>query len=43
MPLLRRHAYGHQWTYARVSGTSTAGWMSNDNLTRQNGPSTPCK
>ncbi|MFI1797926.1 serine/threonine-protein kinase [Streptomyces sp. NPDC020379] len=36
------NAYGHKWTYVRIAGTSTAGWMSNDNLTRQNGPSTHC-
>ncbi|MEV5279574.1 protein kinase [Streptomyces sp. NPDC052811] len=36
------NAYGHRWTYVRVEGSSTAGWMSNDNLTRQSGPSTRC-
>ncbi|MEV4439266.1 serine/threonine-protein kinase [Streptomyces sp. NPDC049577] len=36
------NAYGHTWTYVRVEGTKTAGWMSNDNLTRQTGPSTRC-
>ncbi|MFF4532553.1 serine/threonine-protein kinase [Streptomyces sp. NPDC001407] len=36
------NAYGNKWTYVRIAGTSTAGWMSNDNLTRQNGPSTHC-
>lgn len=36
------NAYGHKWTYVRIDGTSTAGWMSNDNLGRQKGPSTAC-
>ncbi|MFI6683952.1 protein kinase [Streptomyces sp. NPDC050485] len=36
------NAYGHKWTYARVAGSDTSGWMSNDNLTRQSGPSTRC-
>lgn len=36
------NAHGNKWTYVRVEGTNTAGWMSNDNLTRQKGPSTPC-
>ncbi|WP_190184209.1 serine/threonine-protein kinase [Streptomyces cirratus] len=36
------NARGNKWTYVRVDGTNTAGWMSNDNLTRQKGPSTPC-
>ncbi|OKK17184.1 serine/threonine protein phosphatase [Streptomyces sp. CB00455] len=36
------NAYGNKWTYVRVDGTKTEGWMSNDNLTRQKGPSTPC-
>ncbi|MFC9292896.1 serine/threonine-protein kinase [Streptomyces sp. NPDC057011] len=36
------NAYGNKWTYVRVEGTSTAGWMSNDNLTREKGPATPC-
>ncbi|MBT2478828.1 serine/threonine-protein kinase [Streptomyces sp. ISL-94] len=36
------NAYGNKWTYVRVEGTNTTGWMSNDNLTRQKGPSTPC-
>ncbi|MFI1968388.1 serine/threonine-protein kinase [Streptomyces cinnamoneus] len=36
------NAHGNKWTYVRVEGTSTSGWMSNDNLTRQNGPSVHC-
>jgi hypothetical protein len=36
------NAHGHNWTYVRVAGTNTTGWMSNDNLTRQNGASTRC-
>ncbi|MEV6685023.1 serine/threonine-protein kinase [Streptomyces sp. NPDC051130] len=36
------NAYGHTWTYVRIDGTNTAGWMSNDNITRQKGPSHPC-
>ncbi|MFG3254833.1 serine/threonine-protein kinase [Streptomyces sp. NPDC048172] len=36
------NAHGHNWTYVRLAGTNTVGWMSNDNLTRQNGPSTRC-
>ncbi|GHC71436.1 serine/threonine-protein kinase [Streptomyces cinnamoneus] len=36
------NAHGNTWTYVRVEGTKTSGWMSNDNLTRQSGPSTPC-
>ncbi|MFD9406561.1 serine/threonine-protein kinase [Streptomyces sp. NPDC059989] len=36
------NAHGNKWTYVRVEGTNTTGWMSNDNLTRQKGPSTPC-
>ncbi|MFJ6718437.1 protein kinase [Streptomyces sp. NPDC091259] len=36
------NAHGNKWTYVRIEGTNTAGWMSNDNLTRQKGPSTPC-
>ncbi|MGW7104284.1 serine/threonine-protein kinase [Streptomyces sp. NPDC054838] len=36
------NAHGNKWTYVRIDGTNTAGWMSNDNLTRQKGPSTPC-
>ncbi|MEV5241007.1 serine/threonine-protein kinase [Streptomyces cinnamoneus] len=36
------NAHGNTWTYVRVEGTKTSGWMSNDNLTRQTGPSTRC-
>ncbi|MET7622176.1 serine/threonine-protein kinase [Streptomyces sp. NPDC005408] len=36
------NGYGHPWTYVRISGTQTAGWMSNDNLTNQNGPTYRC-
>ncbi|MGW2865977.1 serine/threonine-protein kinase [Streptomyces sp. NPDC001205] len=36
------NAKGNRWTYVRVAGTETAGWMSNDNMNRQKGPSTPC-
>ena len=36
------NAHGNRWTYVRVEGSSTARWMSNDNLTRQSGPSTRC-
>ncbi|MFK0177442.1 protein kinase [Streptomyces xanthochromogenes] len=36
------NAYGNRWTYVRVEGSSTAGWMSNDNINRQHGASTPC-
>ncbi|WP_406101937.1 serine/threonine protein kinase [Streptomyces sp. NBC_01003] len=36
------NAYGHNWTYVRVAGTNTSGWMSNDNLTNQSGASTRC-
>ncbi len=36
------NAYGKTWTYVRIAGTETAGWMSNDNLTGQKGPSTHC-
>ncbi|MEV0118663.1 protein kinase [Streptomyces sp. NPDC050844] len=36
------NAYGHNWTYVQVAGTSTGGWMSNDNFTGQVGPSTRC-
>ncbi|GHF20803.1 MULTISPECIES: serine/threonine-protein kinase [Streptomyces] len=35
------NAYGNTWTWVRVAGTNTSGWMSDDNLTRQNGPSAP--
>ncbi|MFF1556274.1 protein kinase [Streptomyces sp. NPDC058279] len=36
------NAHGNKWTYVRIEGTNTAGWMSNDNLTRQKGSSPPC-
>ncbi len=36
------NAYGNRWTYIRIAGTESAGWMSNDNLENQDGPSTPC-
>ncbi|MCA6093402.1 serine/threonine protein kinase [Streptomyces sp. SCA3-4] len=36
------NAHGNTWIYVRVEGTKTYGWMSNDNLTRQTGPSTRC-
>ncbi|MFI9100760.1 serine/threonine-protein kinase [Streptomyces fildesensis] len=36
------NAYGHTWTYVRIDGTKTAGWMSNDNLTKQKGPAYHC-
>ncbi|MFE2374681.1 protein kinase [Streptomyces sp. NPDC059398] len=36
------NAYGNRWTYVRIAGTNTSGWMSNDNFTRQSGPSTRC-
>ncbi|MER5727285.1 serine/threonine-protein kinase [Streptomyces sp. NPDC002138] len=36
------NAHGNKWIYARVDGTTTAGWMSSDNLTRQKGPLSPC-
>ncbi|WP_328923952.1 protein kinase [Streptomyces sp. NBC_00190] len=36
------NAHGNKWTYVRIDGTNTSGWMSDDNLTKQKGPSTPC-
>ncbi|MFE1409665.1 serine/threonine-protein kinase [Streptomyces sp. NPDC085524] len=36
------NAHGNKWTYVRVPGSKVEGWMSNDNLTRQSGPSAPC-
>ncbi|MCX4669558.1 protein kinase [Streptomyces sp. NBC_01381] len=36
------NAHGHDWTYVQVAGTSTSGWMSNDNFIGQVGPSTRC-
>ncbi|MEU3353458.1 protein kinase [Streptomyces sp. NPDC037389] len=34
--------YGHRWTYVRIEGTKSMGWMYNGNINRQNGPDTPC-
>ncbi|MFI2075306.1 serine/threonine-protein kinase [Streptomyces triculaminicus] len=36
------NAYGNKWIYVRVDGTSTSGWMSGDNLTRQIGQPPRC-
>ncbi|WP_030158847.1 serine/threonine-protein kinase [Streptomyces sp. NRRL S-244] len=36
------NAYGNKWTYVRATDTNASGWMSNDNLTRQNGSSSRC-
>lgn len=36
------NAHGNKWSYVRIDGTNTSGWMSNDNLTKHKGPSTPC-
>lgn len=36
------NAYGNKWVYARVEGTSTTGWMSADNFTRQSGRPVHC-
>ncbi|MFG3363945.1 hypothetical protein ACIPWY_05760 [Streptomyces sp. NPDC090032] len=36
------NAHGRNWTYVRVAGTNTSGWMSNDNLANQSGASTRC-
>ncbi|MFF4294250.1 protein kinase [Streptomyces vinaceus] len=36
------NAYGNKWTYVHATDTNASGWMSNDNLTRQNGASTRC-
>ncbi|TGB02537.1 serine/threonine protein kinase [Streptomyces sp. MZ04] len=36
------NAHGHNWTYVQVAGTSTSGWMSDDNLTGQVGAATRC-
>ncbi|MEV0415528.1 serine/threonine-protein kinase [Streptomyces sp. NPDC050448] len=36
------NAYGNKWTFVRAADSSASGWMSSDNLTRQNGPSTRC-
>lgn len=36
------NAYGNKWTFVRAADSGASGWMSNDNLTRQSGPSTRC-
>ncbi|MFE5768458.1 protein kinase [Streptomyces sp. NPDC056485] len=36
------NSYGNQWTYVRVDGTNTTGWLYNRDLTRQRGSSPPC-
>ncbi|MFE2879591.1 protein kinase [Streptomyces roseus] len=36
------NAYGNKWTYVHATDTNASGWMSNDNLTRQKGPSNRC-
>ncbi|MFI5980039.1 protein kinase [Streptomyces sp. NPDC051555] len=36
------NADGDKWTYVRLDGSTSAGWMSNADLTRQKGPSSPC-
>ncbi|MFD8635020.1 serine/threonine protein kinase, partial [Streptomyces sp. NPDC059656] len=36
------NAHGNKWTYVRVPGSNVEGWMSNDNLSRESGPSAPC-
>ncbi|MEU9012647.1 hypothetical protein AB0D12_23355 [Streptomyces sp. NPDC048479] len=36
------NSHGHTWTFMRIAGTNTSGWMSNDNLTKQNGPAFRC-
>ncbi|KMO95876.1 serine/threonine-protein kinase [Streptomyces roseus] len=36
------NSYGNQWTYVRVDGTNTTGWLYNRDLTRQKGSSPPC-
>ncbi|MET9888335.1 serine/threonine-protein kinase [Streptomyces sp. NPDC006430] len=36
------NAYGHKWTFVRTANPDASGWMSNDNLTRQSGPSNRC-
>ncbi|KJY43634.1 serine/threonine protein phosphatase [Streptomyces sp. NRRL B-1568] len=36
------NAYGNKWIYVRMEGTSTSGWMSSDNLTRQSGQAVHC-
>ncbi|MEU6867860.1 serine/threonine-protein kinase [Streptomyces sp. NPDC046876] len=34
--------YGNQWTYVRVDGTNTSGWLYNRDLTGQKGSSPAC-
>ncbi|NXY99847.1 hypothetical protein HYE82_36880 [Streptomyces sp. BR123] len=34
--------YGNQWTYVRVDGTNTTGWLYNRDLTGQKGSSPAC-
>ncbi|WP_037845043.1 serine/threonine-protein kinase [Streptomyces sp. NRRL F-2747] len=36
------NSYGNQWTYVRVDGSNTTGWLYNRDLTRQKGSSPPC-
>ncbi|MFF3649382.1 protein kinase [Streptomyces sp. NPDC002181] len=36
------NAHGNKWTYVHAADTNASGWMSNDNLTRQKGPSNRC-
>ncbi|MFE2552875.1 serine/threonine-protein kinase [Streptomyces sp. NPDC059355] len=36
------NSYGNQWTFVRVDGTNTTGWLYNRDLTRQKGSSPPC-
>ncbi|MFF5701077.1 protein kinase [Streptomyces sp. NPDC012794] len=36
------NSYGNQWTFVRVDGTNTTGWLYNRDLTRQKGSSPAC-
>ncbi|MGW8782923.1 protein kinase domain-containing protein [Streptomyces sp. NPDC055796] len=36
------NSYGNQWTYVRVDGTNTSGWLYNRDLTGQKGSSPAC-
>lgn len=36
------NSYGNQWTYVRVDGTNTTGWLYNRDLTGQKGSSPAC-
>ncbi|KMO94062.1 serine/threonine-protein kinase [Streptomyces roseus] len=36
------NAHGNKWTYVHAADTNASGWMSDDNLTRQKGPSNRC-